>query len=202
MKLSELGKDILTKGAILGVLMMFSRIVEDAMFIYGNSMGWMQAYSAELLLSAVLYVWLVYRFTKSYSLKYMEAQRSVKFFTYFNGLAYVVYVSMLAGVLAGVGGYLFRHYVVGFDAYVDGTVNLLKTAAADLRTLGMGGDIVDQTILQVSGQAEPSLLATVVNYVSNYMMGGMVLGLVIGGIVKRDPQIFDRSEDENRPENE
>ena len=62
MKTSVLWNDILTKGAILGGVMLASNIAETSMLIYGGTIGWMGAMSIECLAVMALYCYLIYRF--------------------------------------------------------------------------------------------------------------------------------------------
>jgi hypothetical protein len=67
MKTSVLWNDILTKGAILGGVMLASNIAETSMLIYGGAIGWMCAMSIECLAVMALYCYLIYRFTSNYA---------------------------------------------------------------------------------------------------------------------------------------
>ena len=92
-------KDILNKGAILGVLMTVSAIFEQCTIIYGGTISWMSAMGFEYVVSIVVYVWLIYRFAKHFSLQVMDMQKDIKTFSYAQGFLYVIMLSILTGVV-------------------------------------------------------------------------------------------------------
>ena len=66
MKESKFVNEALSKGAILGLVMLVSNIFEQYILLYKGTLGWMGLLGIEMLIAACLYVVLVYIFTKHY----------------------------------------------------------------------------------------------------------------------------------------
>ena len=96
---------MLSKGAILGMVMLVSHIAEQLMMIYGGTSVWTTVVGIEMLVSLVVFIWLLRNFTKSYAALVLAARKDMPYFSYMNGLNYAISVSMLAGVIVGLGGY-------------------------------------------------------------------------------------------------
>ncbi|MBQ7855691.1 MAG: DUF4199 family protein [Alistipes sp.] len=188
-------RDVLNKGAILSLLMVASAIFEQCAVVYGGTMSWMSAMGLEYVASIVVYVWLAYRFTKRFSLQVMELQKEVKMFTYAQGLSYVVTLSMLTGLLVGLGGYLFRHFVVGYAEYVEATIRTLQRVLAESQVPASVMGSYKQLFAQLASQPEPTLLSALLSNIWSYMLSGTLLGLLVAGAVKREPQLFNTDDD-------
>ena len=80
--------DVAKKGAILGVLMLASHILEQVLMLNGNTSRMFVA-GIEMLVVAVLYIYLMYRFVKGYSNTFSAEEG----FSYGRGFTYVVYAS-------------------------------------------------------------------------------------------------------------
>ena len=124
MKPSIFLNDMLTKGAILGGVMLVSSIAETSMLYYGNSAKWIMVMGIECLAAMALYCYLVYRFTRGYANIVLSERKELAYFTFGNGLSYATSISMLAGVIVALGGYMFRHYVIGYENYITNYVNI------------------------------------------------------------------------------
>lgn len=188
-------KDLLNKGAVLGLLMAVSAIFEQCSIIYGGTMSWMSAMGFEYIASIVVYVWLIYRCTKRFSLQVMDMQKGVKSFSYAQGFLYVVMLSILTGVVVGVGTYIFRHFVVGYTEYVEGTIRTMQNVLKESQLPSSVTSSYKQLFAQMASQAEPTILSVLVSNCWNYMLTGTLLGLVIAGVVKREPQLFNTDND-------
>ena len=188
-------KDALNKGAVLGVLMLVSAIFELSAVVYGGTMGWVSAMGFEYLAVMAIYLWLMYRFAKNFSLQVMSMQREVKSFTYAQGFFYVVTLSILAGVLVGLGSYLFRHFVVGHDRYVEATIHVLQDALSQAQLPSSAMGAYKQLFAQLASAPEPTLFGLLMSSVWNYMLSGTFVGLIVAGAIKREPQLFNSDED-------
>ena len=185
--------DALSKGAILGFIMLVSNIFEQAVLLYKGTLGWVGIMGVEIIAVAILYVWLIYRFTKHYSISVLAGQQSVKYFTYGSGLGYAVAVSVLAGIIVAVGAYLFRHCVVGYDNYIAGIIRTYQNLLSSSNMPASLSNTYNQMFAQMRSQAEPSMLMSVFSGISNYFISGTLVGLVIAGLVKRSPEMFDNN---------
>lgn len=180
--------DIAKKGAILGVLMLLSHILEQALMLNGNVSRMLVA-GVEMLVVTVLYIYLMYRFVRSYSKTYSPEEG----FSYGRGFIYVVYVSLLAGVIVGFGSYVYVHWIVGYGNYIDGMVNMYSTLIGSAPMPASLSAMYESMFEQLESQPEPSLFATLFSTLWSYVMWGVIIGLIIAGIVKRSPRIFDET---------
>lgn len=149
MKNVNFGNEVLSKGAILGVLMLASNLVEQSAMIYGGTIGWMSFVGVESIAVTVVYIWLLYRFAKNYSLAVYESRRDPKYFSYGEGLGYVVSVAVLAGVIVASGGYLFRHFAIGYDNYIAGYMQMMQNVLGIEPDSGFDGERVRTVVLAV-----------------------------------------------------
>ena len=188
-------KDILNKGAILGVLMTVSAIFEQCTIIYGGTISWMSAMGFEYVVSIVVYVWLIYRFAKHFSLQVMDMQKDIKTFSYAQGFLYVIMLSILTGVVVGLGTYIFRHFVVGYTEYVEATIRTMQNVLKESQLPSSVTSSYKQLFAQMASQVEPTIFSVLLSSCWNYMFTGTLLGLVIAGIVKREPQLFNSDND-------
>lgn len=188
-------KDILNKGAILGVLMTVSAIFEQCTIIYGGTISWMSAMGFEYVVSIVVYVWLIYRFAKHFSLQVMDMQKDIKTFSYAQGFLYVIMLSILTGVVVGLGTYIFRHFVVGYTEYVEATIRAMQNVLKESQLPSSVTSSYKQLFSQMASQVEPTIFSVLLSSCWNYMFTGTLLGLVIAGIVKREPQLFNSDND-------
>ena len=194
MKPSIFLNDMLTKGAILGVVMLLSNVAELSMLYYGNSPKWIMVLGVEYLISLAVYCYLLYRFTKSYANLVISERKEMPFFTYGNGFSYATSISMLAGVIVALGGYMFRHYVVGYENYITAYVNLLQDWLSQNEVPASMVGTYEQLFQAIQSQEEPSLISSIFSGVWTYLMAGTFVGLIVAAFTKREPKIFDNNE--------
>ena len=196
MKPSIFLNDMLTKGAILGGVMLLSNIAENSMLYYGG-MKWMVVLGVEYVVALALYCYLLYRFTKGYSNLVIVERKEMPFFTYGNGFSYAVSVSMLAGVIVALGGYMFRHYIIGYENYISSYVKLLQDWFSQTEVPTSMVETYDQMFKTIQSQAEPSLITSILSGIWTYLMAGTIVGLVVAAFTKHEPKIFDNKENQN-----
>lgn len=196
MKLSIFLNDMLTKGAILGGVMLVSSIVETAMMTYGGSANWLYAMSTEILVACALYIYLAYRFTQGYAKLVLAERKEMPYFTYGNGLAYVVSISMLAGVIVALGGYMFRHYVVGYENYITAYVKLFQDALSQTEVPASMIGTYEQMFKAIQSQDEPSLISTLLSSIWTYLVSGTFVGMIVAIFTKREPEIFNNQNEQ------
>lgn len=197
MKPSIFLNDMLTKGAILGGVMLLSSVAETAMLYYGKSMSWIVVMSVECIVAMAVYCYLVYRFTKGYATLVLSERKQMPFFTYGNGFSYATSISMLAGVIVALGGYMFRHYVVGYENYVSATVKVLQDYLSQTEMPASMVGTYDQMFKTLQAQEEPSLISSIFSGVWTYLVAGTFVGLIVAAFTKREPKIFDNQENQN-----
>ena len=185
--------DVLRAGALLGLVMGLSSILENFIKIKsGMAMSTMSlVLTLEMIISLVIFIWLLYRFTKRRSL---SAQPSEGFpFSY--GLVYVFSVSVLTGVVVGLANTLFIA-VVGYDTNVNAIVEQMDSAArlmAQVDQTGVSsasyGSLVDTMIEGLESSSRPSVFDNIFAAMGNYIIGGTLLGLIIAYFVRREPEL-------------
>jgi hypothetical protein len=197
MKPSVFLNDMLTKGAILGGVMLVSSIAETSMLYYGNTPKWVVAMSLECIAAMVLYCYLIYRFTKGYATLVLSERKQMPFFTYGNGLSYATSISMLAGVIVALGGYMFRHYVVGYENYIANYVKLLQDWFSQSEVPASMMSTYEQMFKAIQSQEEPSLISSIFSGIWSYLLAGTIVGLIVAAFTKREPKIFDNQENQD-----
>ena len=195
MKTNSLIKDILTKGAILGCVMLISHIAELMMLLYGGSLMWFGIMFIEWIAVATLFIYLLYRYTRHYTglvYRMQIKQGRVPQFSYLNGLCYIVAVSTLAGVIIGIGDYVFHNAIIGHEVYIKRSMEIMVNL---LNGLGVSPDApaVHEQITEFNKTIQelpnPSLFETVYNSMFNYMIiSGLMLGSIIAIFTKRSPK--------------
>lgn len=197
MRTSVLWNDILTKGAILGCVMLASNIAEASMLVYGGTMGWVGVMSIECLVVMALYCYLIYRFTSNYAKLVISERKDMPYFTYGNGYSYAVLISILAGVITALGGYIFLNYVVGFDNYVTATVNIAQQAISQAEIPSAMVGQYEQMLAAIQQQESPSMMSKLFGAIWTYLLAGSFVGLIVAAFTKREPQIFDNQNEQN-----
>lgn len=197
MKTSVLWNDILTKGAILGGVMLASNIAETSMLIYGGTIGWMGAMSIECLAVMALYCYLIYRFTSNYANLVISERKDMPYFTYGNGYSYAVMISILAGVITALGSHIFLNYVVGYDNYVTATINIAQSAISQAELPSAMVGQYEQMLSALQQQEAPSIMNKLFGSIWTYLLAGSFVGLIVAAFTKREPQMFDNQNEQN-----
>ena len=188
--------DVLRSGAILGVVMALSRIVEMYLLAYSSlDMGSMSMwFLLEWVVAAVIFVWLLVRMSKR-----RAAATDPKYgYSYSMALAYILMISMLAGIMVGVADTLFIG-VMGYDAYIDGMIGRIE----EIRQLYVSMNITSvdadfSAMISALRSAErPSMMSAVFSMFNSYVLVGGVVGLVVAGVVCRKPQIISENQDDD-----
>lgn len=188
--------DVLRSGAILGVVMALSRIVEMYLLAYSSlDMGSMSMwFLLEWVVAAVIFVWLLVRMSKR-----RAAATDPKYgYSYSMALAYILMISMLAGIMVGVADTLFIG-VMGYDAYIDGMIGRID----EIRQLYVSMNITSvdadfSAMISALRSAErPSMMSAIFSMFNSYVLVGGVVGLVVAGVVCRKPQIISENQDDD-----
>ena len=180
----------------MGFVMLCSHIFEQCAVVYGGTMTWFSVMGFEMVASYIVYVWLIYKFAKSYSAAVLEQRSELKMFSYGAGLSYVTSVSMLAGVIVGLGRYIIHNIVIGHDNYIKAMItsmqSILKANPQTASMMGSYGEVFNQ----MAAQPEPSVFATIISSVWSYLLAGTIVGLIVAAIVKHEPELFDEQNSE------
>ena len=173
-------QNLLRDGAILGVVMALSHIFESY-FLFGDiSMGKASlVVSIEMLIVAVFFVWYIYRSVKRRSLEASDEQG----FAYSTGLFYIFLMSVLTGVLVGLGQTIFVG-VIGYDTYIEGIISRYEDM---MSLMPMQNAMFEEMLNELSSSPKPSVFDNVIASVNNYIISGGIIGLLVAGVVRRDP---------------
>lgn len=187
---------VMSYGAILGLVMLASHIFEQCAVIYGGTMGWYSVMGIEYIVAIVVYIWMLYRFAKSYSLEVMAQQADVKMFSFSRAYGFIVSVSSLSGVIVGLGRYILHNLVIGHSEYTQAMISSLQAILkANPETAAMMGTY-NQMFAQLAAQPEPTILQTVFSSVWSYFFASAIVALVIAAVVKKEPNIFEKNNSE------
>lgn len=187
---------VMSYGAILGLVMLASHIFEQCAVIYGGTMGWYSVMGIEYIVAIVVYIWMLYRFAKSYSLEVMAQQSDVKMFSFSRAYGFIVSVSSLSGVIVGLGRYILHNLVIGHSEYTQAMISSLQAILkANPETAAMMGTY-NQMFAQLAAQPEPTILQTVFSSVWSYFFASAIVALVIAAVVKKEPNIFEKNNSE------
>ena len=206
---SILRKDILTKGAILGGILLASQIADTLMRYYGG-LYLILFIGLLAIVSMVIYCVFLYRFTKSYSKLVLSLRQEAPYFTYGNGLSYAVLISMLAGVVVAIGHYVLVHGIIGYENYIDTYSEFLKNAIVQLEVLDARSDTDFSSLIErnkqelsnIKSAAEaPTLINTIVINTWGYLVTGTIVGSFVAIFTRRKLQPI-KNNDEQEKQNE
>ena len=205
MNTSILRNDILSKGAILGGVMLVARIAEMLMRYYGG-LYLLLFIGLVAIVSMVVYCYLMYRFTKNYSKLVVKERTELPHFTYGNGLSYAILISMLAGVIVAIGSYIVIHGIIGYDNYIDTYSEFLKSAIVQLQQLephvdASLTDLIElnkQELSRIETSTEPTIIDTIVVDVWSYLISGVLVGAIVAIFTRRKPQIVKKNEEQEK----
>ena len=190
--------ETLKLGAILGALMSISTMLESYVSYY-SAIPLVRAsmiYLAEWLVVVVAYVWLMYRFTKSYSNRYFDEGAG---FSFSQGFGFVITLSLFVAIMVGVTTTLF-YSVMGFDGFIDGYIARIDELMAYMgaNNIAMNSVAEDIELLRDNIRAfqQPSMLSNILAAINNYVLSGLIIGLIIAAILRRKPVIVERNENE------
>jgi hypothetical protein len=113
---------------------------------------------------------------------------------------------MLAGIVVGFGEYLYLHYVVGYNNFVDAYIKLIQDCFSRMKLRGEEAALIKQelsTLFEEMQRAEaPSMISSVLGTVWSYLVLGAIVGLIVAAFTKRAPKLFYFDNNKNQPNNE
>lgn len=180
--------DVLRSGAIVGVVMALSRIFERYQLVFRDAdiASISVAYLFEWFIAVVIFIWLLYRFTR----RRAEACDPAVGFSYGQALSYILLVSMLAGIIVGAADTIYIG-AMGYENYVDGLLRRI----AEMRDIYIeaGYSPTDVAIFndmahEIRTSEPPSMFANVFSAFDSYILFGGLPGLIIAAFVRRSPE--------------
>lgn len=178
-------KQALRGGAIVGVLLAVSFMLETRMMLRG-SFG---LYALEWFVAVGLHYYLLHRFTRSYSAPFPAEEG----FRFGRGYGFVLSMSVVGGIIVGLVQYLYLHLFIGYEHYTGQITDALTRMLA--RSGGVPASMesmLAQTMKQIENAPEPSFLSTVWAGTFSSLLFGLVFGLIIAGVLSRAPRPFDQ----------
>lgn len=181
----EFWSDVLRSGAILGVAMSLSCIFERYIWAF-SEMPLLQSsaiFCIEWLVAAVAFVWLLVRFTR----RRADAIPSEIGVTYSHLLLFIIFASMLSGVLVGAVETLYIS-VMGYDTYILGFIDRIDQLQQMYIEMGIQDSemqIFNEFTTLMRQMEQPSIFATVFNQLQTYAMVGCIPGFIIAAIISR-----------------
>ena len=181
-------QDVLRSGALLGVVMSLSLIVEQYIMVCSPlslAMGSF-IYFVEWCSVAVIFVAALYRLTRR---RAKESDPQVGY-GYAQALSYMLLISALTGVVVGVVHMLFIS-VIGYDGYVEGMLHRIDEMRSMMLASGGGSynALFEQMVSGLRSAEQPTIIDYVILSANNYILCGGVVGLIIAGFVRREPTI-------------
>lgn len=181
----------MTHGAILGFVMLCSHIFEQCATVYGGSMGWYSVMAIEMIISFVLFVWLLYRFAKNYSVAVMAQQQTLKMFSYGSAVSYIVAVSALSGVIVGLGRYILHNIIIGHTEYLQAMIASLQAIIKSNPAMSSMAGMYNEMMAQMAAQLEPGIFATIISSIWSYTFWGFITSLILAATISKKPDLFD-----------
>lgn len=170
-------------GIMLGVVMGALTIFMQSLVINGGVQ-----HAGSVTLIAILYVVLFFVILRVAAKKRAASIDPELGFSYFQGVNYMILVSMFAAVPAACIYYVYINSIVGYDNYIDGLTSILIEAAKLQPLDDSSATLVEDLIEQVRKQPQVSVFALVFNSIIQYAFGGMFVGLILSGFISRKPQ--------------
>lgn len=205
MERSVLRNELFTKAVILGCVALLFDVAKLSLVSFGG-VEWVLLLFVVALASLAVYGLLAYRFTRSYADLIVTHREVAPFFTYWEGTVYVSNLSMLAGIVVGFGEYLYLHYVVGYNNFVDAYIKLIQDCFSRMKLRGEEAALIKQelsTLFEEMQRAEaPSMISSVLGTVWSYLVLGAIVGLIVAAFTKRAPKLFYFDNNKNQPNNE
>lgn len=182
-------QDVLRSGALLGVVMSLSLVVEQYIMVCSPlslAMGSF-LYFVEWCSVAVIFVVALYRLTRRRA-KESDPQSG---YGYAQALSYMLLVSLLTGIVVGVAHMLFIA-VIGYDSYVEGMLHRIDEMRSMMLMSGGGSSynaLFEQMVSGLRSAEQPTIIDYVISSANNYILCGGFVGLIIAGFVRREPTI-------------
>lgn len=188
-------RDAARGGAIIGLLLSASFVVEYSLNLFTAGMGMKIVQQIISFGVFALHYYLLHRFTRNRAALYPREDG----FTFMQGYAFIQTVSALSGLIVGCTNFIYIHLFLGYDRFVE----LSSKALAELAT--QSGDnaltaTINQAIALVHEAEEPTLIDTLFGSVLSGWLYGAVFGLIIAGVISRRPQLFDNRDNDQSHE--
>ncbi|MBO7283216.1 MAG: DUF4199 family protein [Alistipes sp.] len=181
----EFWSDVLRSGAIIGGVMSLSYVFERYILAFSD-MALLKAsaiYCIEWFVACVLFIWLLARFTRRRANALPEQMGA----TYSYLLSYILFASMLSGVLVGVAETLYVS-VMGYESYIAGLIGRIDQLQQMYIDMGVSASdmaIFEQYTTQLRYMEQPSIFVTIFSQLQVYAIMGCIPGFIIASVNSR-----------------
>ncbi len=183
--------DVAKYGALLGILMASSKILEQTMILSGN-LTYMMLIALEWLLFAVIFCLLLVRATKDRAGK-VDPKLG---FSYGQGISYMILVSVFAAIPVTLLFYIYLNSIIGYDNYVARTIQSATQLIEPYKNMLDKSNLaqIEENLKAIKEQPKLSIFQMLYGTICSYAFVGGIVGVLFAGLAKRKPQIFDNEE--------
>lgn len=176
----------------MGVIMGLSRIFEVYMFTCAevDKMPRVIIILVECFAVFIVYMCLMYKFTKRHSLHYSADVG----FSWIRGLAFILLLSMLTSIVVGAANYLYIE-IIGYENYIGNSIARVTEIFESLPGgEGENGETLDDIVAVLRAKPKPSMFDSLFSSTYTYLLGGLICGLGLAKMIEREPE---RESDQN-----
>lgn len=179
-------QDVMRAGAILGVVMALSSVLEHYVLFFSElSLTRATAiYGVEWLIMVAIYTLMLFFFARR-RVAQCDPQYGMSFS---QVLSYVILVSMFAGIMVGVANTLYID-AEGYALYIDGIL-LRFDQLEDMLPAKIAAEeyaVFEKSVDIIRSAEQPTIFNNIFESLNRYIIGGAFVGIIIAAIVRRDP---------------
>ncbi len=176
-------------GALIGITMSASKVLENSMIIYGG-LDYTLFILLEWLLMAALYCAILYKATQ----KRAAIAAPERGYSYFQGVNYMMLISAFAAVIVSCVYYVYINSFVGYHNYMIALSDVLQSAASLQPIDAATAQTIDMLIEQMHSQPQASIFSLLFSTIVQYAFAGVVVGMLLSGFISRRPQMSDNEQ--------
>lgn len=182
----------------MGILMSASTMFETYV-IYYSDFALTKAiicYFVEWVVLSIIYVWLLYRFCRKYSVNNFDSSVG---FDFGQGFGFVITLTLFIAIMVGVTTTIFQS-VMGFDGFINGYIARVDELVAYMGANNIAMNSMEEPLMELRDNiraiTQPSMLENIFAAIYSYVFSGIFIGLIIAAALRRKPVIVERNEDE------
>ncbi len=176
-------------GLFLGLVMGGAKVLEQSLILTGD-VTYISLTTLVWLLSAVIYVSVLYKATKKQSMLNSKEEG----YSFHDGFMYVIVISILTAIPVTCIYYVYINSIVGYDNYIDGIISSLSGVISQSGVTNELADLYDSMFDGFRNTPKPTIMGSLFGSILNYMLSGSIIGLIVAKIASRKPEIFDNKE--------
>lgn len=190
--------EVLKDGALMGVLMSASTMFETYVIYYSDFALTKAAicYFVEWVVLSIIYVWLLYRFCRKYSVNNFDSSVG---FDFGQGFGFVITLTLFVAIMVGVTTTIFQS-VMGFDEFINGYIARVDELVAYMGANNIAMNSMEEPLAELRDNirafTQPSMLENIFAAIYSYVFTGIFIGLIIAAALRRKPVIVERNENE------